>query len=136
MRSARLQAWTELIRFAIVGLLNNFFGYFIYLALTWSWMEPRAAVSILYPIGALSGYFGQARYAFSYSGSPSSSLLRYIAVHMLGYLLNVTLLWFFADHLGISHQIVQAAAILVVASLLFVLLKYYVFPADNQKPAR
>lgn len=125
------QAAAQLIRYGIVGVLNNLLGYLIYLGVTWLWLEPKLAVTLLYPVGALTGYFGHARYAFSYQGSARYGLLRYVVAHLVGYGVNVLLLWVFSDRLGFPHQLVQAGAIVTVAAVLFVLLKFFVFPRSQ-----
>lgn len=117
----------HIVRYGVVGVLNNSLGYLIYLALTWRWLEPKVAVTLLYPIGALIGYFSHARYSFNYGGAPSRGLLRYGLAQVVGYLANISMIYVFADLLGLPHQAVQAAAIFVVAGLLFVLFRYFVF---------
>jgi len=49
--------------------------------------------------------------------------------HPIGYLANLALLYVFTDRLGYPHQVVQAAAIFVVAGILFLLFRFFVFPA-------
>ena len=119
---------TQLIKYGVVGVLNNLLGYLIYLLITWLWLDPKMAVSLLYPIGATTAYFGHAKYSFSYSGKASQGVLRFVIAQFVGYSLNLLLLYIFSDILKIPHQLVQAVAIIVVAGVLFMLFKYYVFP--------
>lgn len=118
----------QLLRYAIVGLLTNAAGYLVYLALTWLWLDPKIAVSLLYPMGVLMGYFGHARYSFAYEGATGRGLTRYLAAHAIGYTLNVALLYVLSDRLGYPHQAVQALAIFLVAGVLFILFRFFVFP--------
>lgn len=113
----------------MVGVLNNLLGYLIYLSLTWIWLEPKLAITLLYPIGATTAYFGHARYSFSYQGNKLHGLFRYVIAHIIGYSVNVLLLYVMHDHMGFPHQAVQAIAIFVVAGVLFLLLRYFVFNA-------
>jgi putative flippase GtrA len=124
----------QLVRYGVVGLLNNLLGYLIYVAVTWLWIEPKLAVTLMYPVGALIGYLGHARYAFQYNGRVSDGLLRYTIANLIGYCADVGMLYVLADRLGYPHQLVQAAAIFVVAGLLFVLFRYFVFPRAKQSP--
>jgi putative flippase GtrA len=117
----------QLLRYGVVGLLTNLVGYLIYLLLT-LWVEPKLAVTILYPVGVLIGYFGHARYSFAYEGRTLSGLARFLVAHAIGYGANVSLLYVFTDLLGYPHWAVQAAAIFIVAALLFVLFRFFVFP--------
>lgn len=115
-------------RYAIVGGLNNLLGYLIYLLITWFWLDPKIVVTLMYPIGAVTAYYGHAKYAFSYNGRHSHGLVRYIATHLVGYGTNMGMLYFFWNRLGYPHQLVQAVAIVVVAGVLFLLFRYFVFP--------
>jgi len=121
-------ALSQLIRYGVVGLLTNLAGYGIYLLLTWLWLEPKLAVTLLYPVGVIAGYFGHARYSFSYQGRATSGMSRYFIAHAIGYGVNVSLLYVFSDVLRYPHQAVQAAAIFIVAAILFLLFKFFVFP--------
>lgn len=119
----------QLVRYGVVGIANNLVGYLLYLGVTWSGVDPKLTVTLMYPVGALIGYFSHARYSFSYRGGRTRGLFRYVIAHVIGYGANVSLLYIFSDRMGYPHQLVQAMAIFLVASLLFVLFRYFVFPA-------
>lgn len=118
----------QVFRYGVVGVLNNLLGYFIYLVVTWLWLDPKVAVALMYPIGAVTAYFGHARYAFAFKGRTSHGLARYALAHLMGYGVNIGMLFLFSDRFGYPHQLVQAAAIIVVAGILFLLFRYFVFP--------
>ena len=117
----------QVIRYGVVGVLNNFLGYLIYILITWAWLDPKLAVTLMYPIGALTAYFGHEKYSFAYNGSKSQGVFRYTVAHLIGYCVNVAMLFVFYEWLGYPHQIVQGIAIVVVAGVLFLLFRYYVF---------
>jgi len=121
-------ALSQLIRYGVVGLLTNLAGYLVYILLTWLWLEPKLAVTMLYPIGVVLAYFGHARYSFRYRGGTTSGMSRYLVAHAIGYVANITLLYVFSDRLSFPHQAVQAVAIFVVAGLLYLLFRFFVFP--------
>ena len=122
----------QMIRYGVVGVLNNLLGYVIYLVITWLWLDPKLAVTLMYPIGALTAYFGHARYTFAYSGRTSSGVVRYVIAHLIGYSVNICMLYLFADRLGYPHQLVQGVAIVAVAGILLLLFRYFVFPTHSQ----
>jgi len=122
-------ALIQLIRYGVVGLLTNLAGYLIYLVVTWAWLEPKLAVTLLYPVGVIAGYFGHARYSFAYQGRTRTGLARYLLAHAIGYGTNIALLYVLTDLLGLPHQAVQMVAIVVVAGVLFMLFKFFVFPS-------
>jgi putative flippase GtrA len=115
------------IRYAIVGVATNAAGYLLYLLVTFAGAEPRVAMSVLYVVGATLGYFSNRKWAFGHSGAISRSAMLYVLFHTGGYLINFTLLYVLVDKFGFPHQLVQAFAIAVVASYLFVALNLIVF---------
>jgi putative flippase GtrA len=119
----------ELVRYAIVGLILNFIGYVMYLAVTAYWLSPVVTVSIFYPLSVLAGYCAHRRHTFRHdsTGLHGLKLIRYIVVYAVGYLINIALLDYLHGVLGYPHQWVQAAAIFVVAGFLFVAMKFFVF---------
>lgn len=117
----------QVARYGVVGVLNNLLGYLIYLVVTWLWLDPKVAVTLMYPIGAVTAYFGHARYSFAYSGRTSLGIVRYAIAHLIGYGANIGMLYLFADRLGYPHQLVQAVAIVAVAGILYLLFRYFVF---------
>lgn len=118
----------QVFRYSVVGVLNNLLGYLIYLVVTWLWLDPKVAVTLMYPIGAVTAYFGHAKYSFAFRGRTSHGLARYTLAHLIGYGANIGMLYVFSDRFGYPHQLVQATAIVVVAGILFLLFRYFVFP--------
>jgi len=121
-------ALRQVIRYGLVGVLNNLLGYLIYLLITWFGVDPKIAITILYPAAAATAYFGHSKYSFSYQGRHTNTLLRYALAHFVGYGVNFVMLFVLSDRLKFPHQAVQASAIFVVAAILFLMFKYFVFP--------
>lgn len=124
----------QLVRYGIVGLSLNGAAYLLYLFLTVPMgFDPRVIVSILYPFSVMVSYALNRSWTFNDSGRIGRSFARFIIAHVGGYLLNLALLIVFWQRLGFSHQIVQAAAIFVVAAYLFVLMRHFVFTVSSSK---
>lgn len=123
----------SLFRYAIVGGATNLIGYLTYLFLTHLGSDPKVAMSCLYILGSLIGYFGNRNWTFEDSGRKLTSAFRYSIAHLLGYLINLTLLIFFVNKLGYPHQYVQAAAVVIVAAFLFVVFKIFVFQSTKSR---
>ena len=117
----------QIIRYGVVGVANNLLGYLIYLLVTWLWLDPKVAVSLLYPIGAMTSYFAHTKYSFSHNGRHKDSIPRYIVAYVVGFLVNIFLLYVLVDKLFFPHQLIQALATIVVGGILFLLFKYFVF---------
>jgi putative flippase GtrA len=90
-------------------------------------IEPKIAMNVVYIIGASIGFIGNRKWTFAHQGNATSVALRYMLAHLLGYLLNILILFILVDHLGYAHQGVQTLAIIIVAGFLSVVFKYFVF---------
>lgn len=121
-------------RFAIVGILSNSFGYILYLLMTSAGMGHKLAMTILFAAGTAQTFFFNKKWSFAYKEHDDGALLRYVATYVLGYLVNLGALLFFVDVLGMQHAIVQVTMIFVVALLMFLLQKFWVFPARPKQP--
>lgn len=117
----------QLARYAIVGLLSNVFGYLLYLAITALGMEPKLAMTLLYIIGTLQTFFFNRKWSFSHDGAFQGPFIRYILSYAFGYLLNLAALLILVDWVHWPHQIVQGVMIFILAAMLFLLQKYWVF---------
>jgi putative flippase GtrA len=120
--------WTkQFASYAIIGLVSNGLGFLCFAALTWLGMGPASAISIVY-LGcvALTFIFNKSL-SFNHKGRISTSAVKYLFSYSACYVLNVAVLKFFSGYLGYSHLAVQAIAIFVIALLLFIAQKFWVF---------
>jgi len=129
----------QLLRYAIVGLCANLAGYLAYLLLTSLGLPPIAAMTILYCVCTALGFIGNRKLTFEYKGATLGSAVRYLAAQAFGYLINLSMLMIFVDKLGYAHQLVQGAAVFLVAAYMFTASKYWVFrdfrnPEIKKKP--
>lgn len=125
--SPKIAVSNQLIKYGLVGIISNSIGYLIYFILTYLWISPQVAITILYFIGALIGFFGNKKFTFSHQGSQFTAGIRYLITHFIGYLFNLFILFIGVNQLGYPHQIVQIFAIFIVAVFLFLSFKYFVF---------
>jgi putative flippase GtrA len=121
----------QAVRYGFVGVLHNLLGYLLYLLITFFGVDPKLAITILYPVGATAAYFGHSKYSFSYRGRYAHALPRYALAHVAGYGVNFAMLFVLSDTLKLPHQAVQASAIVVVAGVLFLLSRYFIFPRSE-----
>ena len=117
----------QLVRYLLIGVTSNLIGYLTYITLTWLHIGPKIAMTMVYITGASIGYFGNRLWTFPSSGKVTSAMLKYGLAHTLGYVVNFFILYIFVDQLFFNHLFVQAIAIFVVASFLFVISKNFVF---------
>lgn len=122
----------QIIRYGVVGLASNLTAYSAYLFITYLGLESKQAMTCVYIVAALVGFFGNRTWTFAHDGAVSWAAARYFLAHLIGYSLNYLILFVFTDRLGYPHQMVQAAAIIVVAGVLFLTFKNFVFAQKSR----
>jgi len=114
-------------RFAAVGLVSNLCLYGAYLFLTDLGVAPKIAMSALYAVGMTGTYVLNGLWSFGRARLSSQTFTKYLLAHGTGFTFNLGLLWFLVDLMQWQHQLVQALAIVLVAILLFILNRFWVF---------
>ncbi|WP_245448044.1 GtrA family protein [Neorhizobium sp. T6_25] len=123
----------QLVRFGVVGLLTNAFGYILYLIATFAGIPPKLAMSILYLLGVFMSFAANRRWVFIHAGEQQGALFRYGTIYGIGYALNYSILYVFVDKLHYSHIYVQAFGIISVAAFAYVASSIYTFPSTNKR---
>lgn len=118
----------QVMRWVTVGVFTNASLYLCYLALAQSLLAPTAAMTVVYVAGVLIGFIGHRVWSFEHKGRVDAALVRYVAVYALGYVVNYVGLEFGLAILHWRHEVVQGAMIAILAVILFVLQRYFVFP--------
>ena len=123
----------QFTKYAAVGLASNFILYCLYLLLTAVSLQPHVAMTIMYAAGVMFTYLMNRNWTFVYTGHRRATLLRYMLVYGLGYVINFLGLSVMVDRLGYPHKVVQACLILLLAIALFVLQKFWVFDRSGSQ---
>jgi putative flippase GtrA len=127
---------SQLFRYCIIGISSNALLYAFYLLITSQGIEPLTAVGLSYALGATAAFVLNRQWTFPHRGNFAGTLVRYGLTHLLGYLLNLVIIHIFFELMGYPHQVVQAAAILIVAAFLFLAFKYFVFRIKNDSKGK
>lgn len=117
----------EFMRYAIVGVATNICAFLLYVFVTFLGVSPVLTISIFYPIHIGVAFYFNKKWSFNHKGRMSMSAIRYLISYIGCYVLNVAVLEFFSGYLGFSHLIVQAVAVVMIALLLFLAQKFWVF---------
>jgi putative flippase GtrA len=117
----------EFLRYAVVGAAINFLGFLLYVLFTTLGVSPVLTISIFYPLHIGLAFYLNKKWSFRHEGRISPSAVRYLIAYLCCYASNVSALKFFNGYLGYSHLIVQAITIFVIALLLFLAQKHWVF---------
>lgn len=117
----------QLIRYAVVGVMSNLLCYLAYLGLAALGMDPKLAMSVLYCVAVLQTFVVNRNWTFKHRGSRRAVFFRYSAAYALGYVLNLSVLYILVDLHAYPHQVIQGMMILIIAAMLFLAQKYWVF---------
>lgn len=117
----------QLVSFFLVGICSNLLGYCFYLLLVRLRLDPKLAITFLYFIGVFISFIGNKKLTFGQTGSTLASGSRYLAAYFFGYIVNLLLILWLVDIMGLPHHVVQFFAISIVALLMFILLRKFVF---------
>ncbi|MGQ9686807.1 MAG: GtrA family protein [Thiobacillaceae bacterium] len=125
MRNSRIQV--QFLRYAMVGLGSNVALYLFYLGLTGTGIGHKTAMTLLYAVGVAQTFYFNRTWSFGHDGRVATSFVRYASAYAFGYVFNLVMLVLLVDRWGWPHQWVQGAMIFVLAGLLFLLQRYWVF---------
>jgi putative flippase GtrA len=126
---------SPVLRFGAIGGLNNLLSYGAFVALTLAGMPPVFAVSITYATGMVVSYLANRSFTFRHSGSARRSVPRFIALNIAGYGLNVAILAVFVERIGGNPLVVQLVATVVVATGIYLGMRFWVFRATGAPDA-
>lgn len=133
MRSSRSVA-TQLLRYGVVGVGGNAFGYLLYLGMTGAGLGPKLAATIAFAIVLLLGFVLNKSWTFNAGRVRRSFLRRYGIAYGTAYLLDIVGLYVFVDVMSYDHATVQGALIIAIAASLFVVQKLWVFNEASVTP--
>jgi len=122
----------QALRFAIVGLKSNVLYYLLYAALTIAGVAPMVAVAVVFSFSIFYAFVFNRRFVFRSRERFHGELLRYVGVYTFALFLNLFLLDLGTRKLGYNHFIVQGVLIVMIAGLIFVALKFFVFRLREQ----
>jgi putative flippase GtrA len=124
-------ATAQLIRYGVVGVANNLSLYLGYLLIVYFGCNTKISMTLMYLLGVITAYTANYKWTFSQKNN-RGALMRYLKMHITGYLINLLTLYFFVDILHYPHEIVQILAILTVAVFGFVACKFFVFRSESK----
>lgn len=117
----------KFMRYGILGLAINMCGYLLYLLITYLGVPPKMTMTFLYMTAVVIGFFGNKKLVFRHEGKTGKAAIRFLIGHVFGYMINFLLLLVLSDMMGYPHELVQAAAIFIVAGFLFIFMRLFVF---------
>ena len=119
---------TQLQRFILVGIISNGLCYGFFLALLWSSLAHYVqAMTAAYFLGVILSFFLNKVFTFEHEGRFMSALVRFVALYLSGYLINLWLLRFLVDSLSWGAAVAQLLVIVTLAVYFFFMQRLIVF---------
>jgi len=115
------------VRFAIVGVCSNGALYLAYLALCLAGLGPKTAMTVSFLLGTTVTFAFNRNWSFQSDRAVPGAFVRYAATYALGYVFNFVALVLLVDLAGYPHQLVQGAMVVLVAILMFIVQRRWVF---------
>ena len=66
-------------------------------------------------------------------GGHAQAAYRFVLMHIIGYLINLALLYVLVDVYGYKHQYVQLLAMAILVFFFFIVLRIYVFKSHSSR---
>lgn len=125
----RKENFTQLIRFALVGVMNTLVDFCVYQLLLWLGLHYAPAQVLSYSCGLLNSYFFNSRWTFRREKNYTKrEFLRFLLVNLCSLALSVLLLRLCYEALGIESNLIAKGIVTVFVMLVnFIANKLFVF---------
>lgn len=125
-----MTVYRQALRYFVVGICANLGLYGLYLLITFSGAGHKITMTVLYWLGVLLTFIFNRNWTFSHQGRIPRAFIAYAGIYAFGYLINFAGLYFLVDRLGYRHEWVQGGLVFLVAAVLFMLQKFFVFKTE------
>lgn len=132
----------QLLKFALVGVLNTSLGYAVIFGCMYAFGLGAVVSNVIgYACGLVVSYSLNRNFTFRSAAARRAEMVRFVAIFLLAYLANLGVLLLLIRRFGMHEGAAQAVAGVAYFGLSFVLNKYYVFraveldrPPSNTRP--
>lgn len=118
----------RILRFGMVGLLSVGIYMLLFSGVV-QLVPPVPASLIAYLLSMLVNFVLQSRFSFRQKALSGTSAVRFVLMHILCMALNSGLLWLMTDQLGLPTMASQAAIVVFIAALSYLISRFWVYPA-------
>ena len=117
----------QFIKYSIVGLISNGVAFAAYLILVKFGFDHKLAMSVVYLLATLQSFLLNKNWTFNNKNKSQYVFLKYFALYLSGYFINLIILIVAVDFFNYSHKWIQGSSIIIIALLLYAGQKYWVF---------
>jgi putative flippase GtrA len=129
----RLEAGSvgRILRFGVVGVVNNAVGYGLFVALSLVGTGHVEAMTASYLVGVGISFWGNRSWTFGHRGATGPAISRFLVANAVGYGVNFVVLNALVAGVGVPQIPAQLAATALVAACTFTLMRAWVFRARS-----
>ena len=117
----------KVVRFAVVGVLQNAIAYAASLALVWLGLAAWQAVLLLNPISVAVTFFVNRSWSFSGANSVRGQGWKYAAVYAASYLFAISFTWA-QEASGVPSWLAIIVTTGIASIAVYLSLSFFVFP--------
>lgn len=117
---------SDFVGFAIVGAINTGFSFIIYLLLLKLGLYYILASIVSYMAGIIVSYILNTKFVFK-EQKTMSNLSKFVSVYLTALIINLSLLYFLVDIIGMNPVLGQIAVTLLVLFYNYILQKFWTF---------
>jgi len=128
-KSISVKTKRQILLFLLVGALNTLFGYMCFAVCIYFGLHYTVAVLLATSLGILFNFNTTGRIVFN--NVQGNLIIKFIGVYAFLYILNISLLTFLQIFLS-NYYITGLVAIFPVATVAFILNKYFVFGETDE----
>ena len=127
----------SVIRFVLVGISNTAVGlgviYFALRVLEWN---DTASNAVGYAVGFAWSFLWNRSWTFRQSGAALGSLVRYVGVCVVGYLVNLAVMIVLLRRMGAGHYLPQVVAMCAYTAVTYIGSRFFAFPRSADRLRR
>jgi putative flippase GtrA len=120
MNKISIDSFKQITRFGIVGVLNTIVGYGVYWMLIEMNINYILALPISSIIGIIHSYCWNKFWTFKSKQKSINEAIRFVAVYGITFIINLGLLTFMVEVLGLDKQVSGFISLLIVSLLSFI----------------
>jgi putative flippase GtrA len=118
----------QTFKFIFIGVLSNLISYvFFLIMLNIMKINYLFSLSVLFIVALFINFFFNRNWTFRSNLSYKTSIIKFLIVYIIGYLLNIVSMFFLVDKLGKSPETMQIMMICFLTLYYFLLNKYYIY---------
>lgn len=125
------QKFGRFFKFSIVGFFVNFFGYILYVLLSFV-ITPLDSIKICYFVGAITSLLLNRAILFTNCRNKIAFAIFYLSLYLVGFMINYLLMYLNIMLNVIPHQLMQLILVILIAILNFYFLECF-YKLDAKK---